>query len=214
MKQYASAPPARTEPAPKEGKTLEDQDEAYIIRAVQGDEKAKEHLLEKYKHLVRSVARAYYLVSGENEDILQEGMIGLYKAIGDFRPERNVSFRNFAYLCIRRKILSFVKAEMRKKRMPGTRPVSLEHLCSSGNPGFHSIQKMEDVEEIVANRAEIEYLVQCMQNELSPLEKKVIALYYRGDTYNDMSRKLNCEIKSIDNALQRIRRKMLRHMNP
>ena len=192
----------------------------------QGDEQALSELLDRYKHLVRSIARTYYLVCGEVEDIIQEGMIGLYKAIRDYREDRRASFRSFAVLCIRRQIISCIRASNRMKHEPMNRYISLDQMDEeddsnhgdSGNTRFMRLRNhlsanpWTGVEDRVVEMEETESLFRHIREALSPFELRVLSCYLQGDTSREMSAKLRTDKrKVIYNAIQRIRRKMAKY---
>jgi RNA polymerase sporulation-specific sigma factor len=195
--------------------TSEADELALISLAGQGDEKALEMILEKYKNLVRCVSRAYYMVCGEVEDVIQEGMIGLYKAIRDYNPSKSPSFKGFAIMCIKRQIISSIKSTTRMKHIPNNKYV---HLDQPGEDDLRIItinksgrERFSSIEDIIVDKEESEYILKKMYEELSPFELKVILFYFKGDTYNEMSIKLKKSEKSIDNAIQRIRKKMQKY---
>lgn len=188
-------------------------DHALIDAAKGGDATAMERLLAKYCVLVRMRARHYFMIGGDREDVIQEGMIGLYKAIRDFRAEKLSSFRAFAELCITRQIITAIKMATRLKHVP------LNNSISLNRPSFHEdgsrtlVDLLEsptscDPEEVVIKDEFRTHVRQVMERNLSPLESKVLALYLEGKSYSEMSSDLNCRSKSIDNALQRVKRKI------
>lgn len=195
--------------------TGESEDLTYVRLAGQGDSKALEYIFNKYKNLVRSIARTYYIVCGEVEDIIQEGMIGLYKAVKDFRPDRNASFKGFAILCVKRQIISSIKASSRLKHTPLNNYISIDQQCVSDANIILAdklgLNRISNVEDIIIKREESKFLLERLNEELSPFEIKVIKLYFKGDSYSEMSAKLNKSEKSIDNAIQRVRRKMQKY---
>src|SRR5436309_243877 len=166
-------------------------DDELVLRARAGDDAALEHLLLRYKNFARVKARNYFLIGADKDDLVQEGMIGLYKAIRDFRPDRQSSFRAFAELCIQRQIITAIKTFTRQKHIP------LNSYISLTRPMPH-----EEMESMESSFREI----------LSDLEAQVLQLYLEGKSYQDISETLKRRVKSIDNALQRIKRKVEQHI--
>ncbi|OXS24716.1 MAG: RNA polymerase [Acetobacterium sp. MES1] len=184
-----------------------------VRRAQQGDKEAEEYLLEKYRKNVLIRARSYYLVGGDHEDLIQEGMIGLLKAIWDFRPDREAQFSTFANLCIERQIQTAINSANRQKHMPLNNSVSIYASVSEEDPEntiFDRLAAKKSVEPGVEliKEEELEQLMIDVKRELSSFEKKVLALYIQGASYYEISRVLACGNKSVDNALQRIRKKI------
>lgn len=184
-----------------------------VRRAQQGDKEAEEYLLEKYRKNVLIRARSYYLVGGDHEDLIQEGMIGLLKAIWDFRPDREAQFSTFANLCIERQIQTAISSANRQKHMPLNNSVSIYAAVSEEDPEntiFDRLAAKKSVEPGVEliKEEELEQLMIDVKRELSSFEKKVLALYIQGASYYEISRVLACGNKSVDNALQRIRKKI------
>lgn len=199
---------------------LEDfSDEQLVDRARSGDDGAIDALLTRYRHYARAKARTYFLVGGDREDIVQEGMIGLYKAIRDFDPNLKVVFRAFAELCIKRQIISAIKGASRQKHSPLNSYVSL-NTSSQGDDEDGSIEEhLEDTNrltsdpaELVVSAEEIETLRDSMTQILSQFEIEVLGLYMDGRSYQQIADMLDRHLKSIDNALQRIKRKVERHL--
>ncbi len=188
-------------------------DEKLVELSAAGDEMATECILARYKNLVRSRARMYFLAGADKEDLIQEGMIGLFKAIRDFDEKRPASFRGFAELCIKRQIITAVKTATRQKHMPLNSYVSLNNpVYDNESEGF-----LEDVipggaetdpEHLFILRENAEFLNDKMEEVLSGLEKSVLALYLEGKSYQEISKVLDKPTKSIDNALQRVKKKM------
>ena len=194
---------------------LEDEDIITLYR--DGDLIAQEYLIVKYKNFVRSKARSYFLIGADKEDIIQEGMIGLYKAIRDFRGEKQASFRAFADLCIKRQIITAIKTATRQKHIPLNSYVSLnkpiydeesERTLLDILSGIH----ISDPEEIFINQEQIEDIKSKMDDLLSPLEVVVLSRYLEGETYQEIAEHLDRHVKSIDNALQRVKRKLGRYV--
>jgi RNA polymerase sporulation-specific sigma factor len=189
-------------------------DEELVRRAQQfRDREATEYLLYKYRNLVRAKIKSYFLVGAERDDLLQIGMIGLWEAITDFKADRHTSFACFAKVCIQRQMISAIKAATRQKQAPLNSSVSLE-APPSGDSDDRALSEMltskpeVDPESIVLGKEGERLLQETLQQELSPFEWKVLSEYRTGKSYKEMADDLCCKIKSIDNALSRIRRKL------
>lgn len=189
-----------------------------IVEAVrEGDSMALEYLINKYRNFVRAKARSYFLVGADREDIVQEGMIGLYKSIRDFRGDKLSSFKAFAELCITRQIITAIKTATRQKHIPLNSYVSLDKpiydedsdrtlldvICST---------RVSDPEELMINKEEFSGLEDKMMELLSDLERRVLTLYLDGRSYQEIAVDLDRHVKSIDNALQRVKRKLERYL--
>lgn len=180
-------------------------DEELIGRLRNGESKISDYLMEKYKGTVKKRARAMYLIGGETDDLIQEGMIGLFKAVQDYRPDREASFRTFAGLCIDRQLYSAVKNSTRQKHIPLNSYVSLSEEEESGSlEGLWS----ENPEALVIDRETTGILEKEISRALSPMENKVLDYYLRGYGYVQIAEIMGKTPKSIDNALQRIRGKI------
>lgn len=188
-------------------------DEEVVGMAHQGDTLAVEYLLGKYKNFVRSKARSYFLIGADHEDIVQEGMIGLFKAIRDYQPERLSSFRAFAELCITRQIITAIKTATRQKHVP------LNSYVSLNKPIYdeESDRTLMDViveghaqnpEELIIGRENLLSIRDRADQVLSSLEQEVLNAYLDGKSYQEIADKLGRHVKSIDNALQRVKRKL------
>lgn len=174
---------------------------------------ATEYLLHKYRNFIRSKARSYFLIGAEREDIIQEGMIGLYKAIRDYNPERQASFRAFADLCVTRQIITAIKTATRQKHIPLNSYVSLSKPVYEEDSDrtlidVYSGVQIANPEDMVISREEFADIESKMNEILSDLEWKVLMSYLDGKSYQEISVDLNRHIKSIDNALQRVKRKI------
>ncbi len=192
-------------------------DEELIEMVHQGNTDALDYLITKYRLLVRAKARSYFLIGADKEDIVQEGMIGLYKAIRDFKGDKLASFRAFAELCITRQIITAIKTATRQKHIPLNSYVSLDKPIFDEESDRTLMDVltgaiMDDPEELIIHREEFGYLEEKMSEMLSELELQVLALYLDGQSYHEISAKLNRHVKSIDNALQRVKRKLERHL--
>lgn len=192
-------------------------DEELIEMVHQGNTDALDYLITKYRLLVRAKARSYFLIGADKEDIVQEGMIGLYKAIRDFKGDKLASFRAFAELCITRQIITAIKTATRQKHIPLNSYISLDKPIFDEESDRTLMDVltgaiMDDPEELMIHREEFGYLEEKMSEILSELELQVLALYLDGQSYHEISAKLNRHVKSIDNALQRVKRKIERHL--
>ncbi|RWR10597.1 RNA polymerase sporulation sigma factor SigH [Siminovitchia fortis] len=193
------------------------EDEALIELVHDGDSEALDYLIKKYRNFVRAKARSYFLVGADNEDIVQEGMIGLYKAIRDFKEEKLASFKAFAELCITRQIITAIKTATRQKHIPLNSYVSLDKPIYDEESDrtlmdVISGAKILDPEELLIHRERFNSIEDKMTELLSDLERKVLALYLDGRTYQEISDELDRHVKSIDNALQRVKRKLERYL--
>jgi RNA polymerase sporulation-specific sigma factor len=199
---------------------LEASDDELVVRARGGDEAALEHLLIRYKNFARVKARSYFLVGADKEDIVQEGMIGLYKAIRDFKDDKQSSFRAFAELCITRQIITAIKTATRQKHIPLNSYVSLNRPLSQDDGGepdrvlvdVLATHTMADPVELVISSEEVRQMQTSFGEILSDLESHVLSLYIEGKSYQEIAASLKRHVKSIDNALQRIKRKVEAHM--
>lgn len=192
-------------------------DEQLIEHVHLGNSDALDFLISKYRLFVKAKAKPYFLVGADKEDIIQEGMIGLYKAIRDFRGDKLASFRAFAELCIIRQIITAIKTATRQKHIPLNSYVSLDKPIydeESDRTLMDVIQSpfTDDPAHLMINREEYGLLEAKMSEVLSELEQQVLTLYLEGQSYNEISAELNRHVKSIDNALQRVKRKLERHL--
>jgi RNA polymerase sporulation-specific sigma factor len=193
-------------------------DEELVERARGGSDPAIEELLRRYRHYARAKARSYFLAGADREDIVQEGMIGLYKAIRDFQGDRNTAFRAFAELCITRQIITAIKTATRQKHVPLNSYVSLNKGASHDHDEDRVLADvlvgptMTDPAELVISAEEIAGIKASMGKLLSSLETEVLQLYMDGKSYHEIAEMLGRHVKSIDNALQRIKRKLEAHL--
>ncbi len=188
-------------------------DEEVVVYARRGHRRATEYLMGKYRHLVESKARSYFLAGADHEDVVQEGMIGLYKAIRDFRDDRLARFRAFAELCVTRQIITAVKTATRQKHVPLNGYVSLHYpvMDSDGDGSLLDCiadERVIDPATWLIDHRDKRNLHDTMREHLSPLESRVLDFYLEGKSYREMSRELHCRTKCIDNALQRVKRKI------
>lgn len=194
---------------------LEDEDLIDLVH--KGDGEALDFLIHKYRNFVRAKARSYFLIGADKEDIVQEGMIGLYKAIRDFKEDKLSSFKAFAELCITRQIITAIKTATRQKHIPLNSYVSLDKPIYDEESDrtlmdVISGAKVMDPEELFINQEEFDHIEVKMSELLSDLERKVLSLYLDGQSYQEISEELNRHVKSIDNALQRVKRKLERYL--
>jgi len=189
-----------------------------VLRARNGDGGALDVLIRRYNGFVRLKASSYFLAGGDSEDLVQEGLIGLYKAVRDFRADKETSFRSFAELCVTRQIITAIKTATRFKHAPLNTYVSFSHTpagqesdseCSLGDalPG----PGVDDPAVCVISTEELQSLVFTLGSGLSQLEADALRLYLEGESYEQMAEDLECDTKTIDNALQRVKRKILTH---
>ena len=187
-------------------------DEALLARIRQGDEEAERLLYERYKQLVRSRAHSYFLIGADHEDLVQEGMLGLYKAVCEYDENKAASFKSFAELCVTRRILSAIKRATRKKHGPLNNYVSLNRpeMTDGDLTLLDTVRSLTvaDPEDVVIGRENFEQLLQHLQTILSPMEQRVLRLYLCGYSYPPIAAKLEKPNKSIDNAMQRVKRKL------
>lgn len=194
---------------------LEDEEVVELVH--EGQSEALDYLINKYRNFVRAKARSYFLIGADREDIVQEGMIGLYKAIRDFKEDKLSSFKAFAELCITRQIITAIKTATRQKHIPLNSYVSLDKPIYDDESDrtlmdVISGAKVLDPEELIINQEKFDDIEVKMAELLSDLEQKVLALYLDGRSYQEISEDLNRHVKSIDNALQRVKRKLERYL--
>ena len=189
-----------------------------VLKARNGSSVALDTLMRRYTSFVRLKASSYFLAGGDSEDLIQEGLVGLYKAVRDFRPDKETSFRSFAELCVTRQIITAIKTATRFKHAPLNTYVSFSHSpagqdgdndCTLGDalPG----PSVNDPSVGVISTEELQSLVGCLKTTLSSLEADALRLYLEGSSYEEMAEELGCDTKTIDNALQRVKRKILTH---
>ena len=184
-------------------------DESLAELSLNGEKIATEFLLERYKDRVRSCARLYYLAGGDDDDLIQEGMIGLFKAICTFDKDKNSSFNTFANLCIKRQMITAVKTANRKKHLPLNSYVPLTGYGEEDEEEKILDFLVSNPEEIFIDKENMEIIEEKISDGLSSLEQTVLYLYVKGNSYREISEILKKEPKSIDNALQRLKKKMV-----
>ena len=192
-------------------------DEEIVSLAKDGDTVALEFLIGKYKNFVRSKARTYFLIGADREDIIQEGMIGLYKAIRDYRYDKQASFHSFAEICVTRQIITAIKTATRQKHMPLNSYVSLnkpvyEEESERTLSDMITQGKAGNPEELFIDQEDFLDIESTMQRILSPLEQDVVNLYLEGKSYVEIAQQLGRHVKSVDNALQRVKRKLEQYL--
>jgi len=192
---------------------------ALIAAARNGDERAMDELIRRYHGFVRLKASSYFLAGGDASDLVQEGLVGLFKAVRDFRSDKETSFRSFAELCITRQIITAIKTATRYKHAPLNTYVSFSHTpagqdldaeCTLGDalPG----PAVDDPATCVISSDELQSLLECLGSTLSPLESQVLTYYLEGRSYEAIGDLIGCDPKTVDNALQRVKRKVLAHL--
>jgi RNA polymerase sporulation-specific sigma factor len=198
---------------------LQVEDGFLIALAKQGNPDAYDRLVRRYYGFVRLKASSYFLAGGDSDDLIQEGLVGLYKAIRDYRTDRESSFRNFAELCITRQIITAVKTATRNKHTPLNQYLSFSSSPSSsaaeGEPTLDEVipgPSVNDPVNQVISSEELQALVACLSTVLSELESRVLSLYLDGHSYEDVGKRLDCDTKTVDNALQRVKRKVGTHL--
>jgi len=194
-------------------------DEAYLLAlAKAGSHDAYDQLVRRYYSFVRLKASSYFLIGGDSEDLIQEGLVGLYKAIRDFRTDRESSFRNFAELCITRQIITAVKTATRNKHTPLNGYVSFSSSPAGAIDSEPTLDEVlpgstvhDPVNQVISSE-ELRSLVACLSTVLSELESRVLSLYLDGHSYTVIGEQLECDCKTVDNALQRVKRKVGSHL--
>ena len=192
-------------------------DEQIVSLAQEADGAALEYLLNKYKNFVRTKAHSYFLIGADHEDIVQEGMIGLYKAIRDYRAEKLSSFRAFAELCITRQIITAIKTATRQKHIPLNNYISLNKPIYEEDSDRTLLdiiteEGVSNPEEMLIDREDLSLIEGRIGQMLSDLEKDVLVRYMEGKSYVEIAGEMNRHVKSIDNALQRIKRKLMKYL--
>jgi RNA polymerase sporulation-specific sigma factor len=194
-------------------------DDLYLVAlAKQGSPVAYDRIVRRYYGFVRLKASSYFLAGGDSDDLVQEGLVGLYKAVRDYRSDRESSFRNFAELCITRQIITAVKTATRNKHTPLNQYVSFSTSPASSMDGEPTLDEIlpgptahDPVNQVISSE-ELRSLVACLSTVLSDLESRVLALYLDGHSYEAVGDRLGCDTKTVDNALQRVKRKVGAHL--
>src|SRR6266511_976531 len=189
-----------------------------VMRARNGDGAALDVLIRRYTGFVRLKASSYFLAGGDAEDLIQEGLIGLYRAVRDFRSDKETSFRSFAELCVTRQIITAIKTATRFKHAPLNTYISFSHTPAGQEPDSECTlgdalpgPTVDDPSICVISTEELQSLVFTLGTGLSQLESDALRLYLEGSSYEEMAAELGCDTKTIDNALQRVKRKVLAH---
>ncbi len=187
-----------------------ERDSELVRRAQAGDDEAMEQLCAEYKDAVRIIARPYFLIGADRDDLIQEGMIGLYKAIRDYRPDHNAGFSSFAELCITRQILTAISASRRQKHQPLNSYISLNRRDSEDERALLDTieQPGGDPAESLITRERAETVRSLIGTRLTPLERRVTELFLKGMTYREIAEAVPCPLKSVDNALSRVKKKL------
>ena len=183
-----------------------------------GQSDAYERIVRRYRGFVRLKASSYFLLGGESDDLIQEGLLGLFKAVRDYRTDRESSFRNFAELCITRQIITAVKTASRNKHTPLNQYVSFAQTPAAAGDSETTLEEIlpgpainDPVNQVIATE-ELSSLVACLSSVLSELESRVLSLYLDGHSYEVIGERLECDTKTVDNALQRVKRKVGTHL--
>ena len=195
-------------------------EDTYLVAlAKKGSADAYDRIVKRYRGFVRLKASSYFLLGGDSDDLIQEGLVGLYKAIRDFRTDRESSFRNFAELCITRQIITAVKTATRNKHTPLNQYVSFSQTPAAAGPDSDTTLEevlpgplVRDPVNQVISGEELDSLVSCLTSVLSDLESHVLSLYLDGHSYEVIGERLECDTKTVDNALQRVKRKVGIHL--
>jgi RNA polymerase sporulation-specific sigma factor len=209
---------AAAKAAPATPRPVDGEDERLVAAARNGDDRALAALLDKYRGFARAKAHSYFLVGADREDIIQEGMIGLYKAVRDFNPELQTSFRAFAELCVTRQVITAIKTATRQKHGPLNNYVSFSRPVLADDDGERCLGDLLpttaicDPADLVISAERIRALQEHFDTVLSDLEAEVLRLYVDGKSYQEIAEVLERHVKSIDNALQRIKRKLDGHL--
>jgi len=216
----------RLQPAPRRAVASTQQtnsqpelDDHYLVAlAKEGRSDAYDAIIRRYRGFVRLKASSYFLLGGESDDLIQEGLLGLYKAVRDYRSDRESSFRNFAELCITRQIITAVKTATRNKHTPLNQYVSFSQSPAASGDSDTTLDEVlpgptvsDPVNQVIATE-ELRSLVSCMSSVLSDLESRVLSLYLDGYSYEVVAERLECDTKTVDNALQRVKRKVGAHL--
>ena len=198
---------------------LEVDDHYLVALAKSGKRDAYDRIVRRYYGFVRLKASSYFLIGGDSDDLIQEGLVGLYKAVRDYRSDRESSFRNFAELCITRQIITAVKTSTRNKHTPLNQYVSFSQTpANAGGDGEPTLDEVlpgptahDPVNQVISSE-ELHSLVACLSSVLSELESSVLSLYLDGHSYEAVAERLACDTKTVDNALQRVKRKVGAHL--
>src|SRR6187431_2137856 len=210
---------AATSKPTRSGEAAGELNDAYLVaQAKRGDSVAYDRIVRRYRGFVRLKASSYFLLGGESDDLIQEGLVGLYKAVRDYRSDRESSFRNFAELCITRQIITAVKTATRNKHTPLNQYVSFSQTPAASGDNEPTLDEVlpgpshiDPVNQVISTE-ELHSLVACLSSVLSELESSVLSLYLDGRSYEEVAERLTCDTKTVDNALQRVKRKVGAHL--
>ena len=212
------ASPAARRPTQQTNSQPELDDHYLVALAKEGRTDAYDAIIRRYRGFVRLKASSYFLLGGESDDLIQEGLVGLYKAVRDYRTDRESSFRNFAELCITRQIITAVKTATRNKHTPLNQYVSFSQSPAAAGDSETTLDEIlpgpsvsDPVNQVIAGE-ELDSLVACLSSVLSELESRVLSLYLDGYSYEVVAERLECDTKTVDNALQRVKRKVGTHL--
>jgi RNA polymerase sporulation-specific sigma factor len=211
--------PARPQAGRHHSSPQPELDDHYLVAlAKEGKSDAYDSIIRRYRGFVRLKASSYFLLGGESDDLIQEGLLGLYKAVRDYRTDRESSFRNFAELCITRQIITAVKTATRNKHTPLNQYVSFSQTPAAAGDSETTLDEVlpgpttsDPVSQVIATE-ELESLISCLSSVLSELESRVLSLYLDGHSYEVVAERLECDTKTVDNALQRVKRKVGTHL--
>ncbi len=216
---FAAVAPARAVAAAVRTQAQPELDDGYLVAlAKRGSADAYDRIVRRYRGFVRLKASSYFMLGGDADDLIQEGLVGLYKAIRDYRTDRESSFRNFAELCVTRQIITAVKTASRNKHAPLNQYVSFAQTPAAAIDSDATLEEVlpgplsEDPSERVIASEELASLVACLTSVLSDLESEVLSLYLDGCSYEVIGERLECDTKTVDNALQRVKRKVSQHV--
>jgi RNA polymerase sporulation-specific sigma factor len=217
--QFQSTAPATAAARSRRSEAQPELDDHYLVAlAKRGSADAYDKLVRRYRGFVRLKSSSYFLLGGDGEDLIQEGLVGLYKAIRDYRTDRESSFRNFAELCITRQIITAVKTASRNKHAPLNQYVSFAQTPAAAGESESTLEDVlpgpisDDPADRVIATEELSSLVACLSSVLSELESEVLSLYLDGYSYEVIGERLECDTKTVDNALQRVKRKVATHL--
>jgi RNA polymerase sporulation-specific sigma factor len=216
--EFAAVAPAQSVHRPESEARVELDDHYLVALAKDGHADAYERIVKRYRGFVRLKASSYFLLGGDSDDLIQEGLLGLYKAVRDYRSDRESSFRNFAELCVTRQIITAVKTASRNKHAPLNQYVSFGQAPAAPGDSETTLEellpgpgKFEPATQAIASE-ELRSLVACLSSVLSELESRVLSLYLDGYSYETIAERLECDTKTVDNALQRVKRKVGSHL--
>lgn len=193
-------------------------DEELVAQAKAGDDEATREIFIRYRHFVRLKANSYFLAGGDGDDLIQEGYVGLFKAIRDFEHDRSTSFRGFAELCVTRQIITAIKTASRRKHAPLNMYISFSHSPWSSDADARTLADVlpsgrtsDPVQQVISSE-EVTSLTNCLTSRLSPLESQVLKYYLEGNSYEEIAAAIGHDTKTVDNALQRVKRKVTAHL--